>query len=171
MKNFGVLVIFCSLGLWSCDNKSSQDEEDLYTGREIVYDLLQTSEFPISGNVTFKERTDNAVEVDVMLNGTDGNVFHPVHLHYGDINVPDADIAFLLNDLKGSDGESVTVVKTLSDESTFTFDMLQEFDGSVKVHLGATGTDADIVIAGGNIGINQNDLSTGRKKVATCKSE
>lgn len=171
MKHFSVFLIFCSLGFWSCSSNSSDDADDVYTGREMVYDLFQTSDFPVSGSVIFKERNDSSVEVNVNLNGTEGNVFHPVHLHYGDVTTPDAEIAFLLNDLKGEEGISSTIVRTLSDESQFTFDKLQEFDGSVKVHLGATGADADIVLAGGNIGLNQSAPSTGRLKVPVCKSE
>ena len=170
-QHYILSMIFAVLLIWSCDSQSEETVDNEYTGREIVYDLTQSSDFPVAGNVSFKERTDTSVEVEVTLNGTEGDVFHPVHLHYGDLNTPDADIAFLLNDVYGEDGTSTTIVQTLSDETAFTFEVLESFDGSIKVHLGATGADADVVLAGSNIGVNQNTLSTGRQTVAVCKSE
>ena len=170
MKLFTIGLVLVTMLAVSCDEKSSAVDND-YTGREMVYDLFQTSDFPISGNVTFRERTSGEVEVNVSLEGTEGNIYHPVHLHFGDLDVPDAEIAFLLNDLYGEAGASSTLVSTLSDETAFTFDLIDKFDGSVKIHLGATGEARDVVLAGGNIGINKNTVSAGRKKVAICKSE
>ena len=156
--------------LLACNEGSTSADEE-YTGRELVYDLFQTSEFPVSGNVIFRERSGGEVEVSVTLDGTEGNIYHPVHLHFGNLDIPDADIAFLLNDLYGETGTSSTLVSTLSNDTQFTFDMIDKFDGSVKVHLGATGEARDIVLAGGNIGVNKSISTTGRKKVAVCKSE
>lgn len=170
MRFLTIVLVCVTMLAISCDEKSSAVDND-YTGRELVYDLFQTSDFPISGNVTFRERTGGEVEVNISLEGTEGDIYHPVHLHFGDLDVPDAEIAFLLNDLYGEAGTSSTLVSTLSNETTFTFDLIDKFDGSVKVHLGATGEARDVVLAGGNIGINKNTLSAGRKKVAICKSE
>ncbi len=170
MKYFTLLFSLLIASLLACNDGSSAADDE-YTGRELVYDLFQTSEFPTSGNVTFRERTGGEIEVSVTLDGTEGDIYHPVHLHFGDLDVPDAEIAFLLNDLLGETGTSSTLVSQLSDETIFTFDMIDKFDGSVKVHLGSTGEARDVVLAGGNIGINKNISTTGRKKVSVCKSE
>ncbi|MEM6522271.1 MAG: hypothetical protein AAGF85_10595 [Bacteroidota bacterium] len=161
---FGILAL---VGVLSCSNDDENALDEL-TGSELVYNLSQSSDFPISGTVTFQERNDNAVQVKVELEGTEGDIFHPVHLHFGDLSVPDADIAFLLNDLKGNEGTSTTIVTILSDESPFTFSDVDNFNGSIKVHLGANGADRDVILAAGNIGVNTN--TTGRQKVAVCKS-
>ncbi|MEM7107819.1 MAG: hypothetical protein AAF519_06310 [Bacteroidota bacterium] len=166
MKNvfpIGLLIL-----LVSC---STDDEKAIgeFTGNELVYNLSQSSDFPISGTVSFLERTDKAVQVEVALEGTEGDIFHPVHLHFGDLSVPDADIAVLLNDLQGSEGTSITLVTNLSDDTPFTFDSVDKFNGSVKVHLGADGPDRDVILASGNVGMNKL-VTTGRQKVAICKS-
>lgn len=165
----GFLLALVVVGLLVACSENSETVIEELTGNELVYDLVQSSDFPISGTVAFQERTDGYVQVVVLLEGTEGNIFHPVHLHYGDLSTPDADIAFLLDDLKGSEGKSSTTVSLLSDDSEFTFQTLEQFSGSVKVHLGATGSDADVILAAGNIGANKNSIS-GRQKVAVCKS-
>lgn len=167
MKNLLPLVIV--LFIFSCSENNSS-EDDLYTGREISYELRQASGFPISGEVTFVERSDLAVEVRVHLSGTSGDIYHPVHLHNGDLSVPDAEILFLLNDVYGSSGESTTLVRELNDGSKFTFDHVQEFEGSVKVHLASYGPEADVVLAGGNIGAAKTEANE-NSKIAVCKSE
>lgn len=164
---FLLTLLWCSL-LVGCTD-SSDNAIDEFTGNEVVYDLIQSSDFPISGTVTFKERTDGEVQVVVALQGTQGEIFHPVHLHFGDLSTPDAEIAFLLNDLKGSEGLSSTTVSILSDETIFDFAAVDKFNGSIKVHLGAIGEDSDVILAAGNIGSNKNIL-TGRQKVAICNS-
>lgn len=168
MKSIFRLSLLVLVALVGCsdDNGLSNDE---FTGNEVSYDLVQSSDFPISGTVNFMERTDGDVQVVVSLEGTSGDIFHPVHLHFGDLTTPDADIAFLLNDLKGSEGSSVTTVAQLSDETDFTFESLESFNGSVKVHLGATGDDRNVILAAGNIGANKNTIN-GRRSVAICKS-
>ncbi|MEM9859940.1 MAG: hypothetical protein AAF843_21515 [Bacteroidota bacterium] len=168
MKHLGSLFILIALVSIGCSDDTGSALEE-FTGNELVYDLFQSSDFPISGSVTFQERIDGDVQVTVELEGTEGAIQHPVHLHFGDLSVPDAEIAFLLNDLKGSDGVSTTTVSKLSDESNFSFDTIGEFNGSIKVHLSATGADQDIILAAGNIGANQNVIS-GRRKVAICSS-
>ncbi|MEO1099896.1 MAG: hypothetical protein AAFX57_19420 [Bacteroidota bacterium] len=165
----GFLFTFVLIGLLEACSENSETVIEEFTGNEFVYDLAQSSDFPTSGTVAFQERTDGDVQVVVSLEGTEGDIFHPVHLHFGDLSTPDADIAFLLNDLKGSEGESSTTVSLLSDETKFSFQTLGQFNGSVKVHLGAAGSDADVILAAGNIGANRNSIG-GRQKVAICKS-
>jgi len=117
------ILLFVSLFvITSCADNTSVDETNEYTGRELQYDLVQASDYPISGSVIFKERTDKTVEIDVILSGTEGDTYHPVHLHSDDLSKPDAEIAVLLNDLSGKSGESKTIIKSLSDETPFHFE-------------------------------------------------
>lgn len=124
-----------------------------YTGNEISYSLFSGSEIGTAGAITFRERTDRSVDVIVTLdNSFQGD--YPVHLHYGDLSNPDAPQATLLADYNGDQNVSVTNISMLADETPFTFEKVNNFDGSVKIHLGRTGPDYDVIISAGNIGSN-----------------
>jgi len=166
-----LIIAFSFLVIISCSDSGDAINTDEYTGREISFDLVQGSDFPIAGDVSFKELSNKSVEITVSLSGTEGDIFHPVHLHSDDLSAPDADIAVLLNDVYGKNGVSTTVIDKLADESNFDFDRIDEYYGSIKVHLAATGDGRDIVLAGGNIGLAQKSNPTGRSTIAVCKSE
>lgn len=156
----------------ACDDEQNTREDQEFTGREIGYDLSQASEFPIEGTVLFRERMDKSLQIEVRVSGTDGDASHPVHLHYGDLFTPDAELAAQLNDLSAKTGESITIVPRLLDESTFSYDYLKTFDGSVKIHLAASGEGRDVILAGGNVGIAADKQpASGRVNIAVCKSE
>lgn len=167
------ILLFASLFvLASCTDTTSIEDNNEYTGREIQYDLVQASDYPISGSVIFKERSDKTVEIDVLLSGTEGDTYHPVHLHSDDLSKPDAEIAVLLNDLSGKSGESKTIIKSLSDETPFRFEDVADYYGSVKVHLSSYGEGANVILAGGNIGSALKAKGNpGRLGIAVCKSE
>jgi len=95
------------------------------------------------------------VDILVTLNTFSGSGSYPVHLHYGDLSDPDAPQATLLSNFDGDKGQSLTTISTLADESAFTFDRVSDFDGSIKIHLAATGPDYDVIISAGNIGSNE----------------
>ncbi|ELR71580.1 hypothetical protein C900_02495 [Fulvivirga imtechensis AK7] len=156
----------------ACSDEQNTREDQEFTGREMVYDLLQASEFPIEGTVVFRERMDKSIQIEVRVSGTSGNALHPVHLHYGNLSIPDADLAAQLNDLSAEAGESITIVPRLLDESVFEYDYLRNFDGSVKIHLAASGEGSNVILAGGNIGIAaEKQPASGRINIAVCKSE
>lgn len=165
------LLFITSLAFVSCSD-DDQAENDLFTGREVTYNLLQGSDFPVYGTVTFKERKDLSLQAEIKLEGTEGDAAHPAHMHYGDISNPDAEMALPLNDLSAETGESITIITKLMDETSFGYDDLLVFDGSVKVHLSATGDGKNVVLAGGNIGKGAKvSGANGRVKIAVCKSE
>lgn len=142
------------------------------TGNESTYPLLPGSTYPVDGTVTFKEKTDGTTLITITLSGTEGELRHPVHLHLGNISLPDADIAALLNPVKGSTGISETHLLMMADESPVFYKDLIEMNASVKIHLSDVGPDRDIILAAGNIGIaSADDLASGRTGIATCKSE
>ncbi|MEJ1237583.1 hypothetical protein WBG78_05630 [Chryseolinea sp. T2] len=158
-------------GLIACQDKEEVKTE--FTGNETVYALLQASDYPINGTITFRERLDGSTSIDVALSGTEGNVEHPVHLHMGDISTPSADVAALLTPVLGSTGKSETILTRLADEQSISYKDLVALNACIKIHLSATGESRDIILAGGNIGANAaKDVSTGRSAAfATCKSE
>lgn len=153
--------------LFACQENDVASE---FTGNEITYDLAQASSYSVSGFITFKEKTDGSTLIDVALSGTEGAAEHPVHLHLGNISAPDADVAALLNPVIGNTGVSKTQISTLLDESPITYQQLLELNACVKIHLSASGTNKNIILAAGNIGsAKTSESSSGRQGVAICK--
>jgi hypothetical protein len=111
--------------------------------------------------------------IKIQLTGTEGDIEHPVHLHVGNIETPDAAILALLNPVFGKTGISETNFTKLNDETPVLYEELIHLDASIKIHLSASGPDKDIVLAAGNIGSNigGHEHHGGRVDVAVCKSE
>ena len=137
----------------------------------MIYELEQSSQFPIEGTATFVERRDGKVEIQIKLSGTEGDIEHPAHLHYGDLSTPDAEVALLLQPILGATGESITITDKLNDESLLTYDRILTFDGHIKVHQDG-GPNKSTILASGNIGsAYTKNSSGGRQKISTCKME
>lgn len=142
------------------------------TGNQVIYPLQAGSVYPVSGTVTFQERKDGTTRITVALDGTEGNVLHPVHLHLGDITTPDAAVAALLNPVAGNSGKSETVLGYLADETPISYTQLVALNACIKIHLSDSGPDRDIILAGGNTGSAFNATSgRGRVEIGVCKSE
>lgn len=158
--------------IFSCQQKQLQGDE--FTGKEITYQLLQTSNYDIRGAVTFKEMYDGSTVVDIQLDGTEGDVYFPVHLHFGNIFLPDADVAAFLTPVYGATGFSETHLEYLGDETPITYQQLVTMDASIKIHLAADGLDSKVILAAGNVGSNGVEISkdtfSGRIVVPVCKS-
>lgn len=159
---FGMLLLGCQ------ENETEQSE---YTGNETLYPLLQSSDYEVNGTVTFREKVDGSTEITVALSGTEGSAEHPVHLHLGNITTPDAAVAALLNPVAGKTGLSETVLSQLADETSISYKEVLALAACVKVHLAASGPDRDIILAAGNIGSANLDVTTGRSGISVCKSE
>jgi hypothetical protein len=164
-----VVALFIIGGLISCQENAVSESE--FTGRETVYALQPGSQYAISGTVTFKERIDGNTQVVVTLTGTEGNIQHPVHLHFGDISAPGAEIEAVLNPVIGKTGKSETTLTQLANESKISYNQLLELSASIKVHLAESGPDRDIILAGGNIGALGKSITSGRTEIGVCKSE
>jgi hypothetical protein len=150
-----------------------QENENIksdFTGNETTYALASGSQYNIEGTVTFKEKRDGSTLISLDLDGTAGNIQHPVHLHLGKISVVGADIAALLTPVQGTTGESEMVLTRLADESSISYSQLIGLDACIKVHLAASGPDKDIILAGGNIGKAASD-DAGRAGFGVCQSE
>lgn len=168
MRTLPVTILLAMLAA-GCQQPDAISE---FTGNENTYDLQQGSAFAVSGTITFKERKDGKITAVVKLTGTDGGVKHPVHLHLGDISNPGADVALLMNPVVGKTGLSETTFDALSDETRIVYSQLNQLEACVKIHLGETGADRDVILAAGNIGASFAKASlTSRQGVATCKSE
>lgn len=150
-----------------------QDSEVVndFTGNEVTYSLQQGSEFAVNGSVTFKERKDGAITATISLSGTEGTEKFPVHLHLGDVSEPDAEIALLLAPVQASTGQSETIIRQLGNEETINYEQLLKLSASIKIHLGETGPERDVILAAGNIGTAATTNITGRTTISVCKSE
>lgn len=152
-----------------------QQEQEIVsdlTGNEVTYELTQASEYSINGTVSFQERRDGFTNVVVQLQGTDGDVKHPVHLHLGTLATPQADVAALLSPVIAETGTSETILKFLADETPVTYRDVIQLNACIKVHLSDTGDGRDIILAGGDIGESYvSSLASGRQRnIAVCKS-
>jgi len=143
-----------------------------FTGNEITYNLQKASQYDVNGTITFKERKDGTIDASINLKGTDGEMKFPVHLHLGNLSTPAAAVALLLTPVNATTGKSETTIQRLADESAINYQQLLKLEACIKIHLGDTGPDRDIILAGGNIGkSSQLETANGRIGISVCKSE
>ncbi len=157
-----ILVIACLFS--ACDR--SDDASDVFTGRQTAYTLASASEYNIQGTATFREMRGGNLQLTVQLKNTVAGGQHPGHLHYGTVDVPGSEMALMLTPVEEATGTSVTTFNQLANGTSFTFDDLMDFDGSLKVHLDG-GANKDVVLAGANIGQNAAALAD---DIAVCTS-
>lgn len=163
MKRLG----FALLLLIACEEKEVVENE--FTGNEVVYALQAGSTYAIAGTLTIKEKKDGTSFILVEVNGTSGNLQHPVHLHLGTIGTPDAAIAALLNPVVGSLGKSETSLSQLANESPLSYAELTQLEACVKIHLAVSGPDRDVILAAANIGTAVNTPTNSRIGIAICQ--
>jgi hypothetical protein len=160
MKVFYWFTLFVIIVLIGCQEQPEGKPSDALT-----YNLFRAGYEPIHGTVTFTESESKAIVVEITLENTDARFDFPAHLHFGTISEV-GELAIRLEDVIGETGRSYTLLEDvkLSSGETFTYDMLSEFNGSVKIHL-AEGLFGHVVLAYGNVGANENYLSDG---MAVC---
>jgi len=168
MKRWIILSAVLTV-LYACQENDTVSD---FTGNEITYALQQGSAFAVNGTITFKERTDGRVSALVDLSGTDGDQKLPVHLHLGDVGEPDAEIALLLTPVQSGTGKSETIISQLANEEKVSYQQILNMNASIKIHLGESGPERDIILAAGNIGKAASQTNpSGRSSIAVCKSE
>lgn len=152
-------LLFISF-LFACDQQAEE-----ITTREKSYFLHRAGYDPVSGKVTFSEMEPGKIKVEINLDNTDERYQFPAHLHFGSIREV-GELALRLNDVDGGTGKSVTILDrvALSSGEVVTYDMLNEINGSVKIHM-SSGLFAHVVLAYGNVGGNENYMVDG---VAVC---
>ena len=152
---------------------SCQPEEDKYTANSISYDLFQSSDFDYRGLAQVRELRNGDVEITVKLDGSSSTdaYYFPAHLHFGGYDKPDAEIAFLLNPIDIRKLESKTILGKLSNGTDLTFSDFKNFDGHLKIHLADEGPDYAVILATGNIGVNENSIeSFSKEQMSVCST-
>ena len=142
----------------SCGDDDSIPSD--FTGNLMVYNLTPDPVYyQGEGSVTFRERVDQGVNIEISMDPTGSAGVHPAHLHYGTFDVPDAEMAARLTSVEATTGESSTTIYQFLDETVVSYNDLLDFDGSIKIHLD-DGPNKKVVIAASNIGINASmDIS------------
>jgi len=164
MKLYSALLL--TLFFVACSTDDDMTTE--FTGNEMVYNLTpESTYYSGSGTVTFRERIDNGVTIDIAMDPTGSGGTHPAHLHYGTFDIPDAEMAAMLTPVDATTGTSSTTIYKFLDDTEVTYNDLMNFDGSIKVHLD-DGANKKVVIAATNIGLNASmDISD----IASCSSK
>ena len=144
-----LLVCSCQLN----EPKAAVEEKSYY--------LFRAGYEPVHGEVVFSNLGDGTVGVSIDLQNTDARFDFPAHLHFGSIKEV-GELAIRLEDVDGATGKSVTDLKdvVMPNGEQFRFEMLDEFNGSVKIHL-AEGVLGQYVLTYGNIGANENYFADG----------
>jgi hypothetical protein len=156
-----VFFAFLLVALFSCVN----DNEAIPNQKSLKYVLHQAGSTPVTGTVVFKEIGFGKIEVIIDLSNTPKDFDFPAHLHFGSISEV-GELAYRLNDVKGKTGKSITLLDqvTLNTNELVTLSLIEQLNGSVKIHLGDLFFKQS-VIAYGNIGLNKNYISDG---MAVC---
>lgn len=163
------LFFLCGLIMIACQETESVSD---FTGNETTYQLQQASDYTVSGTIIFKEKKDGTTIANVQLNGTNGTLKYPVHLHLGNIATPNAEVALLLSPVSADNGKSESTIARLADDTSLTYKQLIAMEACIKIHLAESGPDRDIILAGGNIGKSSlNENASGRIGFSVCKSE
>ncbi len=156
-------VIFSLLALITLACSTNEEPENII--REQTYLLHRATQTRINGTATVTELGPGRVKITIQLQNTAAGFAHPAHLHFGSIEEV-GELAYKLNDVDGATGKSETVLDqvTLEDGSVLDYLMLQEMNGSIKVHMNDSFF-KPFVLTYGNIGQNENFLFDG---AATC---
>lgn len=142
-----------------------------FTGKQAVYGLIQASQYPVSGTVTFKERKDGATTIIIQLEGTDGTTELPAHLHMGDVASNGAEVAALLNPVNAKTGKGETILSQLANETKVTYKDLMKLAAYVNIHASLTGPESNIVLVAGNIGSNGTASTSSARQIGVCSTK
>ena len=149
---FYLFLIFLCLGC----TESVKETPD-YTARKLEYQLYQASEYKYTGKAIIREYAEGGLEVQLELDwdgSSTASIDFPAHLHFGEVSLADAPMAFMLNPVNSKSLVSRTPLGKLADGSTLDFEKFQNFDGHIKVHLASEGPDYKVILVAGNVGKN-----------------
>lgn len=160
MRNLAIATIFIlSCFLYACGPDAAETET-------VTYDLPAVAESGISGTLVISKNVDGSATFHVKLDGTIRGFEYPTHLHYGNLGVEDADVAYLLNPTSGDTGISETVVATLSDDNPVTYEEIINGQFSLKIHLGDDVDTKNTILAASNVGASFDEY--GSSVIAVC---
>jgi hypothetical protein len=124
------------------------------TGDTKTYSLASVSDPGISGTATLAELEDGSTLLTLELSGTTSGNMHPAHIHMNTA-AEGGDIAVSLNAVDGRSGMSETIIETIDDGTSISYEQLLDYDGYINVHLSSD--DLATLVAQGDIG--QNELT------------
>lgn len=168
MKKYIFLIPLVVL-MFSCNEDSDQKGYQ----NSVRFELFQSSDFEYTGFLDVFELNDGQVRFDIQLTGSNAPAVNfPTHLHFGAYDASVAEIAAMLNPVSGANLSSSTILPTLADGTTLSFEDFQSFDGHIKIHLAADGPDYEVILVSGNIGANYTaGLGFDMSKITTCNPE
>jgi len=162
-----LVILFLGISFFGC----SENEPSSYTGNQLDFELLKSSDFEFSGNLEVKELVSGALEFNLSLTGPKGDagINYPAHLHFGTYDSPEAVIAAMLNPVNGASLKSTTIVSNLSNNTVLDFESFKSFNGHIKVHLAAEGPDYKVILVSGNVGqVASNSSNFDSSKIEIC---
>jgi hypothetical protein len=139
-------------------------QQDQTEPRKKTYYMNRANLNQVKGTAVFEELSPGKIKVEIKLSNILPDAEHPAHLHFGSVREV-GELAFALNPVGGS-GKSVTILDqvTLSNGEPFTYELLDEMNGSIKIHMNDN-LFKHMVLAFGNIGKNEDYFFDG---VAVC---
>jgi len=142
-----VLFLISTVILINCSNEEEISDIGVQT-----YQLQSVTNPAILGKVTMTRNTNGLATVLVELNGTSTDV-HPVYIYYNSLD-QGGPIAITLNAIDCECEFSSTVVSTLDNGKTISYEELLIFNGHIKVHKNSN--ELDTILLQGNIGSNKD---------------
>lgn len=106
-------------------------KDDEKTPNKTTYDLKVKDQLGVSGTVTFTETSSTVTTITIKLNGGTATN-HPAHIHMNSA-VEGGSIVLSLTPVD-ADGNSITTVTTLDDNTPINYSQLLNFDGYLNVH-------------------------------------
>ncbi|WP_143960887.1 hypothetical protein [Litoribacter populi] len=152
MKRFPIALALILIFLFACNSQ----EDELYTGRELQYQLFSSSEYDYFGVASVRELIRGGIEIEIQLEGESSNdvYYYPAHLHFGEATEQSTDMAFMLNPVDARVLLSITTFRYLVDGTEMNFERFSEFNGHIKIHLAEDGPEYQVILALGNVGSN-----------------
>lgn len=121
------------------------------TGESSSYDLNTKDVAGIQGEVMFEQRVDGTILATIDLTGTPNGGMHPAHIHENSA-AEGGPIIVSFNPVDGNSGRSITTLRMMDDGSALNYQMIENLDAYVNVHLSAE--ELGTIVAQGDIGVN-----------------
>lgn len=173
MKVAKTLIFLSILTFIGCTNDASNE----FTGNEVTIPMIagEVQGNTTSGILTIKERTSGDAQIEIIVQNVLQNATHPIHLHYGSLD-DNGNVATMLSELieENGVGKSITILSTLENGESISYQDLILFDGSIKIHFEASGPLENALIGSTNIGLNQSENGAyidGSKAITECNGK
>ncbi len=139
IQNFSAmsLIVFliASISIMSCDEQELG--EKALTGQHKTYNLNPVSNSGISGTITLEEGTDHSTRVTIHLDGTIPSKMYQAHFYENSI-AETGKAMIELHSVDGTTGKSETIVSTMKNGNTISYDQLLSLNSHVNITLSET---------------------------------